>query len=758
MSPDDSPAAPATRVDRAVAALAAFGARNPVRVLLATFALLALSLLAASRLDFREDFIELLPSQSEGARLLRRALARLGGGSATLFVVVDSPDAEANRRFIDAVEPPLRALPRSLVRTVEHGPEEIRRFYMQRRWLFAGVGDLEEAECELRRARESAVPGFEPLDDEPCSAARSDRAEVEARRSAPGATPEPPPPPNETALAKFRRRVEAQLRDADQFPTGYFRSDDGRLYAIVIRAPSTGTGDATSDRLLRAVRGIVDRANPRTFHPAMQVGFGGDIPNAAAERDALKEEAVKSSGIAILLILVSIVVFFRSGASLPHIGLPMLTGVGMAGALAMAAFGYVNASTAFLGSIIAGNGINYGIVYLARYRERRALGDDLDLALRDAAVTCRSGTQLASLAAAGAYGSLMLTSFRGFSQFGRIGAAGMIFCWCATFVSVPASVALYERLRERVRGPRVTATTPRAPGRVAGAVGRFTDRFAWPILAAGVVLTVLAAVKLPSYLRDPWEYDFSRLGSRGSRRSGADAWSSRADRIFTARGSSPDILLADRFSDVLDLSAALKARDQRMTGGRYVDRVETAWDRLGGAPPVVARKLEILARMREHIDALMPSLNAEDQATAREWRPPESLRAPRPEDLPALVREPFTERDGTFGTPIFVYYKPSFSPSNGRQLMVVANLTRNLRLPDGRTVPTVSRSTVFAEMVQAMGVDGPRATFGAFIAVVLIVILATRRAKPAAAVLGSLLCGVVLTVGGAAWLGVRLKL
>ena len=33
------------------------------------------------------------------------------------------------------------------------GPEEARRFFQERRWLFADVGDLEEVECELARAR-----------------------------------------------------------------------------------------------------------------------------------------------------------------------------------------------------------------------------------------------------------------------------------------------------------------------------------------------------------------------------------------------------------------------------------------------------------------------------------------------------------------------------------------------------------------------------------------------------------------------------
>ncbi len=757
------PATPLPHIDRALVFFARLGARRPLRVLFCTLLVLALSAFTASHLEFREDFIELLPSESVGARLLRRAMARMGGGSATMFVVIDSPDAEANRRLVDALEVQLRMLPPTLVRTVEHGPEEIRRFFWQRRWLYAEVGDLEEISCELQRTRRRAQPGFVDLDDEPCSELRSDHGRApEAPSTTAAATPPEPEPVNVSAAARpfhhFRAQLRTRTREVDQYPTGYFRNPAGTLYAIVLRSPATGTGDRIGDRLMTRVTRIIHDVHPERFHPRAMVGLGGDIPCAIAERDALKDEAIKTSGVAVVLILGVIVLFFRSLSSLAHIGLAMITGVGLAFSVAFFAFGYLNASTAFLGSIIAGNGINYGIIYLARYRDRRSLGDSVEAALVDAAVTCRRGTQLAALAAAFAYGSLMLTSFRGFSQFGLIGGVGMIFCWCSTMIVVPATITAVEALRTRLfpaRAARLSSKPTRTP--ITGALAWITARFPKQILFAGALLCIWSAVALPKYLRDPWEYNFANLGSRGSRHTGADSWSSRADLVFVGRGGSPDILLADRFEDVLELSAALRQRDQQRTGGRFIDHIETAWDRLGGQPAAMTRKLEILQTIRSDIDAILPELSGDDLALAREWRPPEDLHAPQPDELPALVRAQFTEKSGRFGTPVFVYYKPWFSPSDGRKLIIVAGLTQNVRLADGRTVPTVSRSTVFAEMVRAMSMDGPRATFAAFLVVVFHSLLATRRLGPAAMVLSALLAGVLFTVGGAAHLHVRLN-
>jgi hypothetical protein len=49
------------------------------------------------------------------------------------------------------------------------------------------------------------------------------------------------------------------------------------------------------------------------------------------------------------------------------------------------------------------------------------------------------GTGGAAICASAAYASLMLTSFRGFYQFGVMGAVGVLFCWLCTFTVLPAS-------------------------------------------------------------------------------------------------------------------------------------------------------------------------------------------------------------------------------------------------------------------------------------------------------------------------------
>lgn len=210
-------------------------------------------------------------------------------------------------------------------------------------------------------------------------------------------------------------------------------------------------------------------------------------------------------------------------------------------------------------------------------------------------------------------------------------------------------------------------------------------------------------------------------------------------------------------NEVSALKRSLREQDQRVTGGKYIERVETIYDRLGGSPEVVREKLALLSDIRAEIDDALPHLTKKDRRIALQWRPPEYLRALTAQDLPELVRAQFTEKDGTVGTPIYVYLARGLSQSNGHNLLRIADIFENVKRPDGTIAPNASRSTVFAAMIRAMERDGPLATLVAFLTVAVVTIVVTHQVVTALAILGSLLCGIILTVGGAAWLDVRLN-
>lgn len=756
--------------DRWLERVTQFAARRAILVMVLATLVTGAAWTYASQLRIEGSFVALLPSDNPTAQRFKEAMSRRSGGNATLIVMASSPDEEKNRAFVDELTESLKTLPPSQVHAVERGPGEAREFFEKWRWLFASRYDLALLKCKIEREKEKRSPGYLGLDD-PCedtievhpSADERDlilltetsggkKKALPDQAAAPKSTTtesEKKPDGKLSELERFQQEIEPRLRSLDRYPTGYFQRDDGKLFSIMIRASSAGMGEFSSDELFQSVKKKVKELDPKAR--GIKVGYAGDIPNAIEQRNALISDMAVISVIAIGLILGAIVLFFRSFVSLFQIGFCVTVGCGLAFATAMAAYGRLNTATSFLGAIIAGNGINYGIVYLARYRELRSSGVQRDEALVRAAQNCRKGTWLAAVAAGGAYGALTLTSFRGFSEFGLIGGVGMVFCWTATFLLLPAQITLSERLRGGAdKNARPTLPIP------LGFVGRLANRHGILILVLSVVVTGVAAYPLKDYLSDPWEYNFSKLGSQSSKKKGAGQWSKKANKVFQSRGS-PMLLLADDMSQVGALKKSLREQDERITGGKYIERIETIYDRLGGSPEIVAEKLALLTDIREEIDEVLPRLGKTDRKIALDWRPPEYLRALTPEDLPELVLSQFTEKDGRVGTPIYVYLARGLSQSDGHNLLRISEIFESVKGPDGEVPPNASRSTVFAAMIRAMERDGPIATLVAFLTVAVVTIVVTHRLVTALAILGSLLCGIILTVGGAAWLDVRLN-
>jgi uncharacterized membrane protein YdfJ with MMPL/SSD domain len=171
----------------------------------------------------------------------------------------------------------------------------------------------------------------------------------------------------------------------------------------------------------------------------------------------------------------------------------------------------------------------------------------------------------------------------------------------------------------------------------------------------------------------------------------------------------------------------------------------------------VEDKLQALARIRTQIDVLSKRAGADDLEALRKFRPRDDLSAPRLEDLPKQLREPFTESNGRIGTPVFLSLNRGVSQSRGQNLLKISHLLSELRAPSGAPLPNAGRATVFAEMIRAMERDGPRATLLSLLAVMVVSVIGGRSLSSALCVLGSLVFAVTWLLGIAAISDLRLN-
>jgi uncharacterized protein len=698
-------------------------AGRPVLVLVLALLVGAGGASLASKLRLKTAFAELLPSDDPGVVALARTQARMGDLS-LLLIGVRSPDHEANLRYAEELTKRLRAMPSSVVQLATYNVRDLKAFFESNKWLYASEDDLESIRDRLRtEISKRKNPLFVSLGDE-------------------------------ESLEDMQKRLEHKDGLDERFPGGVFESNHGEYVWIAALPPGGLFAENAGEGLFKAAHRLLEEVPPQGFHPQMRAEVSGPIATAIASREAVERDILWVTVTCLVVVALSIGLYFRRLRSIPLTGVPAMIGAMVAFGVADLAFGYLNSSTAFLGSIILGNGINYAIVVMSRYEEERARGVSADLALRAALLGTWRGTLVASICASAAYASLMVTSFRGFYQFGVMGAVGAIFCWAATYTALPAMLVLLDR---RDRGG---AGRGRAPLDL-GPLARFLGRHGATVSAVIAVLAVTSLYGLTHFLKDPFEYDFRKLNAKLNTTEEAKEFGKSFDKLF-GRWPSPTIVLADSVGEVETIKKTIRTQDAaqaatqpdpKAPGAEVIGQIVTIYDLLPGPPDVQQRKLGLIADINKlRRDKALALLNDDEKKKLDKLDPPDDLRELKAADLPPIARRPFTEVDGTVGRVVLVYPpEKGLSVWSGRDLLRIASVLQFLHMPDGKVVETSGSAVVFGAMIRSILHDGPIATSVSLVAVILLVLVMIRPMRAALVAVVILLLGVTLMVGGAGW-------
>lgn len=695
--------------------------------------MLAAALLAAGSipliadLGLNSDFSALLPEDKESVQDLERARGRVGGLS-TLTLAVQSDDVDAMQRFASDLVPRLEQLDDEDLRSVDWNITAYERFVREHVHLFASLDDLREVrdalEERLDYERAQANPFYVQLDDEE------------------------PPDPREI-VERLQAEAEEGEGRMERFPGGFYVHPDRDLLAIFLRTDIRGGDVESIERLIAQVQREIDALEPGSYASDLHVEYAGDVLHQREEHDAIARELVTATAITIVGVLAVIFLFFWRLRAIGLIGTALTVPVLVTFGFAELAVDFLNTSTAFLGSIVIGNGINPLIIWLARYFELRRSGQGVQASIAETHGSTWKATLTASLAAAIAYGSLIITDFRGFQDFGIIGGAGMVLCWLSAFLLLPALAAVSERVK-----PLVTAKA--APRR--GFYGLLFSRAAFGAPRAIVAVSLLVAIggvalTVGAIVADPIEYDFRKLRSVREESSRASVLNGRVKEVVGGAGVGQGIaLLVDDIDHVEPLTRELeRMRDEE---DAPFGRVRTVYDLL---PARQQDKIPVLNEIRALMDDARDYVDEEERRELDEHAIPEELSFLGPDELPESVARPFRERDGTVGRILVVEQDPDYSLWDGQYLVDWAAVLRRVRTEDGERPPLVGRAPVFADMIEVIWTDGPKAIIASLLATVLLVLFAFRRGGERVLTLLALGLGIVWMAGTMAAFGMKLN-
>ena len=697
-------------------------------IIAASIAFAVVAGLGASRLHIFSDLSYLLPQDSRSVIDLRAIGARARVLGTAMVAVLANDPAQRGRAAV-LLRDKITALP--LVSSVTFDDRAKRDYGWQNRWLFADLKDLERArdalQTKIQRAKLEANPLFIDLDDPEPAGAGQGSADA-AGASAGG-------------IDELRDRL--RKAKAEQAESGELVGRDGKLQMMIVRT-AFSSGDIAKDKqLLAQLEHIM--AEVRAQVPGVEIGLAGDIAVSVAEQDSILNGMLLATLVTVSLVMLALIWFFRSALAVGALSWSLAIGTLATFAFTWVAIGHLNLATAFLSSIVIGNGINVGILVTARYFEELRGGKDGVDALAAALANTIAGTLAAALTAAVAYASLMITVFRGFRHFGVIGGAGILLCWCAAYTVLPAALAI-----ARHRGMKPRREPP---------VGRWLAKLLPGHLGITAIATILviagAGVVTARFLADdPFESNFKNLRSHSAMIAEEQRWMGAIDRAFGQGIDAAFVIAVPRREEVMPLKTRLRGADADASERDKLFASLTSLDDL--LPSQQPEKLAVLAEIRALLSSKdVDALEEDQRAELAELRPPDDLRVLGDSDVPEALAWPFIEADGSRGKLILATAGKGYEVWDAHDTSRFVDKVRALKLPPEIHFGGVS--FVFADVLEAVLTDGPHATLAALLGAILVVLLVVGRNRHGFVTIACGLGGTMLMLGLSALIGIKVN-
>lgn len=683
----------------------------------------------ASKLSIKGDLKELLPDHYPSVVELNRALERIGGVG-SLIVTAQSPNAEANKRFMDALAASLNTLPEGTIRYLDYKSEDIRKFYEKYALHYLETTDIDElyeaTQHKIDTEKLMHAKLFFNFDSED---------------------------PLESKVNEIKHRNEKSNASPIKIFEDYYGESNGKFLIMLIRPYENSLSAEAARRMIAKVEAQVESVNPTSFDPAMKIGYCGNIKSSVEEFDTLKKDIVSTALLCITLVGLFIALFFMRLRVVFLLGTTLIIALSWTFAITYLTIGYLNSQTAFLGSIILGTGINYGIIVMARYIEECRRGIAPAGAMREAITHTLGATFLAAAAPAVAFLVLLLAKIKGLNQFGIIGAYGIMLCWLATMTILPALTLATERVRRMV-APKEGPSRGMAFYR---AFSRWMTQKPTQVLAASAVLTFASIVLVSIFAQDAIEYDFSKMRNKTSVASGTEALENRVSKLFND-SMTPSVVIVDKMEDaalvcdaITQKNLSLPESERRIGSCRSIYSLvpKNQQEKL----PKIARFAGLLKENEKYIDRLDPK----DQERIAKIRGSLLGTVIGLNDIPKDITKHFEDLKHQAGAVVFISPRAGMLLSDGRNLVRFADTIREFSLPDGRVMHAAGSSLVFADLVGAIQREAPFLTFASFLCVLLFVGVLVRRWQASWVIVLSVVIGVITMLGLVALFKIKLN-
>ncbi len=669
----------------------------------------------ASGLQVSADLSRLLPESAPSVQGLDRLEDAYGGQIGRLTIVLEGPDRAQLEAIADRLAPRLDAI--DGVDRVE--AKKPTAFLRHHRLLYIDRPDLETVRerigARIRWEKTRANPLFVSLEDDT------------------------PPSIDFTDIEQTYSTLD---------PSDYFVDEDGQMLVVFVYpefpASDLNRARALSERVEQVVAGVIDDHSEVTF------GLTGRYEKRLQLQGMLEDDLQLSTTVAFGLIVLFLLVFMRSVTGAGLIVIPLAIGTVWSFAWAETIFGSLNLLTAFLGAVLLGLGVDYGIHMYSRYVQAAETRSTRD-ALVEMFASAGRASLFAGATTMGALGSLIVSDFRAFFEFGAIALGGITLILLAYAVTLPVLVVLVSRFGLTLARPASTTLTERLIRWLDGMPALRRLRVMQSIGVASVVGLVsigfAALVGLPSL---HFERSFTVLEAAS-----APAWA-LDERVNDLLGQSqtPAVVLTDSAEQSRTVVEELERRQDAMPEGYTIDHVYSIDDVLPGEQ---AEKLAILRELQAQFDKLPDKSRNQ---TLRDFRAEVDhtlTHGPLTADaLPIGIRQPFTRKDDPSKSVVLVFPAIDLADLDAIEDYSVALAD----LPGVETeegYDAIADSLLLFDITRLVERDAAKMLAITLVGLVLISVVAFRSRRDVAIQLVSVLSSVLAALGILGLFGVDLN-
>lgn len=711
--------------------LVEFNYRHPLIVLGVCLAFTAVAANYALKLQIDTDIASLLPETNENVQALQE-LQQTVGGETVMQVGIRSPSFEANKQFAeDLIDQSL-----ALFDTRRDRPfinrAEFRRDteVLQDNALYLATETelldiIDYLENEIQRAREEANPFFVDFSDD------FEDEEEEPRD-----------------LERFQQVYDELV------PPEYPVSEDSTLMIVQMYPSGSQSNISYLEDLFEVYAELIATMNPASYHPEMEVQFGGRLKRHLNELESIMDDVFNSFATGFTGVVLLVIFYFflkkylnyrkgrkellhysfwahllRAPVPILVIGIPLLISLIWTFGITYAVLGTLNTMTSVLFVILFGLGIDYGIHYYARYIEMRSSGQEVSEALLNAYERTGAAIIVSAITTASALFVLIFADFRGFSEFGFISGTGILLALFSMLFIMPSLLTIFEKMNWILLTERSEEN------------GKVRKIKRYPYSRVIIILSLLLSVVVFFNVNNlEFEYEFGELEPEFPEY--------REFREFTrgvdeSERRNPAYIIADSNEDVFEILDILRERKET-NPDTMIDHVEAIQERFPPYEDMAQRKLMYISEIR----ALLQNpfiVDQEDEDLDILRRASQTTRPLTQNQIPEFLLNRFLTREGEIGRFIIIY--PTEGLSDGRKSMAFKDEVGRVELTSGKVYHAGSTSIVAAEMLDLMIEESPYMVAATFIVVFFFMLYSFRSFRWALMAMIPLVVGFIFLFG-----------